>query len=44
MDFKKLLAKIVNLLFKYFLSNYLVECGSGDALSICFSTEQTAFP
>ena len=26
-NFKKLLAKIVNLIFKYILSSYFVECG-----------------
>ena len=26
-NFKKLLAKVVNLIFKYFLSSYFVECG-----------------
>ena len=26
-NFKKLLAKIVNLIFKYFLSSYFIECG-----------------
>ena len=25
-NFKKLLAKVVNLIFKYILSNYFVEC------------------
>ena len=25
-NFKKLLAKIVNLIFKYILNNYLIEC------------------
>ena len=27
MNFKKLLTKIVNLIFKYILSSYFVECG-----------------
>ena len=27
MNFKKLIAKIVNLIFKYILSSYFVECG-----------------
>ena len=26
-SFKKLLAKIVNLIFKYILSSYFIECG-----------------
>ena len=26
-NFKKLLAKTINLIFKYILSNYFVECG-----------------
>ena len=26
-NFKKLLAKIVNLIFKYILSSYFIECG-----------------
>ena len=26
-NFKKLLAKIVNLIFKYIFSSYFVECG-----------------
>ena len=26
-NFKKLLAKVVNLIFKYILSSYFVECG-----------------
>ena len=26
MNFKKLLAKIVNLIFKYILSSYFIEC------------------
>ena len=27
MNFKKLLAKVVNLIFKYILDSYFVECG-----------------
>ena len=27
MNFKKLLAKIVNLIFKYILSSYFIKCG-----------------
>ena len=27
MNFKKLLAKIMNLIFKYILSSYFIECG-----------------
>ena len=27
MNFKKLLTKIMNLIFKYILSNYFIECG-----------------
>ena len=26
-NFKKLLAKVVNLIFKYILSSYFIECG-----------------
>ena len=26
-NFKKLLVKIVNLIFKYFLNSYFIECG-----------------
>ena len=26
-NFKKLLAKIMNLIFKYILNNYFIECG-----------------
>ena len=38
-NFKKLLAKIVNLIFKYILSSYFVECGWRCSDSTLFNTK-----
>ena len=39
MNFKKLLAKVVNLIFKYILSSYFIECG----WRCCYKTSSTIF-